>query len=150
VLSYRPSHPQGPSRKWTLLVSDNGLEDVALRHALSDDDVESVAEQMGRHFFARSAAVFSRFRPFVDIEQVLDEKMTSPINPLDEDKDERAWTAAVQSELLQRQFPKSCKNKRFLVFHFDRAYWGMMANLNYVTLVRGLTPGCRLLMKHRP
>jgi hypothetical protein len=42
---------------------------------------------------------------------------------------------AAQRMLFRHQHPQECKGKRFVVFTFDRAYWGFAANMNFLTVI---------------
>jgi hypothetical protein len=42
---------------------------------------------------------------------------------------------AAQRLLFRHQHPRECKGKRFVVFTFDRAYWGFAANMNFLTVI---------------
>jgi hypothetical protein len=42
---------------------------------------------------------------------------------------------AAQRLLFRHQHPQECKGKRFVVFTFDRAYWGFAANMNFLTVI---------------
>ena len=107
--------------------------------------------------FIRNANSFTRhLMPFHDADQLLQAEDDTPLTasladlpesqtdgvrhvggavPLAEGQQLDADAIAAQRLLFRHQHPAECKGKRFVVFTFDRAYWGFAANMNFLTVI---------------
>ncbi len=107
--------------------------------------------------FIRNSKSFSRhFMPFHHAEQLLENEEDQPLSdsladlqesvtdglrhvagavPVAEGQTLDGDAVAAQRFLFQHQHPLECKGKRFVVFTFDRAYWGFAANMNFLTVI---------------
>jgi hypothetical protein len=107
--------------------------------------------------FVRNAQSFSRhLMPFHHADQVLQSEDDQPLSasladlpesvtdgvrhvagavPVAEGQVLDSDAAAAQRLLFRHQHPRVCKGKRFVVFTFDRAYWGFAANMNFLTVI---------------
>jgi hypothetical protein len=107
--------------------------------------------------FIRNSKSFSRhFMPFHHPDQLLEIEEDHPLTqsladtpesftdglrhvagavPLAEGQELDGEAVAAQRLLFEHQHPLECKGKRFVVFTFDRAYWGFAANMNFLTVI---------------
>ena len=107
--------------------------------------------------FVRNAQSFSRhLMPFHHADQALQSEEDRPLSasladlpesdtdgvrhvagavPVAEGQVLDSDAVAAQRLLFHHQHPRECKGKRFVVFTFDRAYWGFAANMNFLTVI---------------
>jgi hypothetical protein len=115
-----------------------------------------VMQALGESFVRNSGSISRHLMPFHNAEQVLDSEEDAALTasladlpeseidglrhvagavPLAENKVLDDDAVAAQRLLFNHQHPRECKGRRFVVFTFDRAYWGFAANMNFLTVI---------------
>jgi hypothetical protein len=111
---------------------------------------------IGAAFIRNSKSLSRHFMPFHHADQLLEAEEDQPLTasladlpesnieglrhvagavPVAEGQALDADAIAAQRMLFRHQHPQECKGKRFVVFTFDRAYWGFAANMNFLTVI---------------